>query len=85
VPDGKRSELEGLLEPALYAALWRYCLSLAPTREDAEDLLHETLVQALLRLGQLRERSSFETWVFSIAHRRFLNLRPTTSPRATPA
>ncbi len=73
--------LEALLAGEPYRALWRYCRSLAPTREDAEDLLQECLATALLKLAQLRDPLAFRGWIFTVARRCFLDLRRTCSWR----
>lgn len=47
----------------LFAAL----MTMVPTREDAEDLTQETLVQAFRKLGSFEGRSSLLTWMHRIA------------------
>ncbi len=73
--------LEALLAGEPHRALWRYCRSLAPTREDAEDLLQECLATALLKLALLRDPLAFRGWIFTVARRCFLDLRRTRSWR----
>jgi RNA polymerase sigma-70 factor, ECF subfamily len=55
-----------LVEPCL-DALYAYCLSLSARREDAEDLLQETLLRALRGRHRLRDRQRVRAWLFSIA------------------
>lgn len=47
----------------LFAAL----MTMVPSREDAEDLTQETLVQAFRKLGSFEGRSSLLTWMHRIA------------------
>ena len=68
-----RRRFDDLLTDDIYSLAWRYCARLCSTREDAEDLLQESLLQALRRLASLRENESFKSWLLSIVHRRFLD------------
>ena len=38
---------DGLLTDGIYSLAWRYCARLCRTREDAEDLLQDSLLQAV--------------------------------------
>ncbi|MCC7477852.1 sigma-70 family RNA polymerase sigma factor [bacterium] len=67
--------LEDLLSQSVYDCAWRYCCLLAANRQDAEDLLHDSLVLALQRLDQLRDDAGFRGWLLSIIRSRFLNTR----------
>jgi RNA polymerase sigma-70 factor (ECF subfamily) len=40
---------------------------MAPTAEDAEDILQETMLKAIDKIDQFRGDSSFGTWLYSIA------------------
>ena len=64
---------DGLLTDGIYSLAWRYCARLCRTREDAEDLLQDSLLQALRRLDSLREDDAFRSWLLSIVHRRFID------------
>ncbi len=66
---------EELLSEQAYNSAWRYCCLLCACREDAEDLLQDSLVHALQRLGQLRDSAGFRGWLLSIVRSRFLNTR----------
>jgi len=68
----KVTEFEQALTPEAYKAAWRYAWRLADCREDAEDLLQESLVNALKAFHQLRDRSSFKAWLLSIVRRNHL-------------
>lgn len=48
--------------------LYRYALTLTRNREDAEDLVSDTLVRALERQESFREDSSLATWLHRIMH-----------------
>lgn len=62
-----------LVDEALFAQLWRQASRLALCREDAEDLLQETLITAFQRFGQLRDKSKLRRWIHSILRSKFLN------------
>ena len=65
----KVTEFESALTPEAYKAAWRYAWRLADCREDAEDLLQESLVNALRAFHQLRDPSNFKAWLLSIVRR----------------
>lgn len=71
----QRRYFEQLLSDQAYSSAWRYCCLLAPCRQDAEDLLQDSLVHALQRLDHLRDEASFRGWLLSIVRSRFLNSR----------
>lgn len=54
-------------------ALLRYLRRMTGHGELAEDLLHETFVQAMRGLGQLQQANSPRAWLFSIARHLGLN------------
>ncbi len=62
-------------------ALLRYLRGLTGRPDAAEDLLHDTFVQALKGLEQLRRADSPRAWLFSIA--RHLGLNAVSRRRAT--
>ena len=68
-----RRRFDLLLTDGIYSLAWRFCARLCNTREDAEDLLQDSLLQALRRLDSLREDDAFRSWLLSIVHRRFLD------------
>lgn len=67
-------------------ALYGYCLHLAHNQSDAEDLLQETLINALRGHGRLRDAERVRPWLFTIAtnawrdRQRARSRRPTTVP-----
>lgn len=50
------------------AALRRYARSLVRNPDDAEDLVHDTLVRALERRSTFRSGGSIRNWLMSILH-----------------
>lgn len=59
-------EFERALTPQVYQRAWRYACWLSRTREQAEDLLQESLVKALRCFGQLQSTASFKSWLLKI-------------------
>lgn len=47
--------------------LYGYCVRLASSPTDAEDLLQETLLRAMRAFGSLRDRDRVKGWLFAIA------------------
>jgi RNA polymerase sigma-70 factor (ECF subfamily) len=64
---------------ACVPALHRYASALLHSREDGEDLVHDTLVQALDRLHTRRGDGDIRAWLFAIMHNLFI----TQTRRAT--
>ena len=54
-------------------ALRRYALTLTRNRDDAEDLVHDTLVRAIERQHQFRPGLSLRPWLLSILHNGFVD------------
>ncbi len=63
---GDHEALQALLQP-LHPRLWAYLLKAVGDPHDAEDLLQETYVRVLRKIGRFRPSGSFESWVFTIA------------------
>lgn len=59
--------------------VYRLCLRLLKSAEEAEDMAQETLIRALRALPQFREEAALATWVYRIAlnvcHSRLLYLK----------
>ena len=55
--------------------LLRYANRMTPDRQNAEDVVQETLLAAWKGLPRFGFQSSFRTWVFSIAHRKIIDIR----------
>ncbi len=54
-------------------ALYRTALRLTRRKEDAEDLLQETLLKALKKFHQLADQSKVRAWLFQILVNNFYN------------
>lgn len=67
--------------------VYRYLLGLTGDHLDAEDLLQETFVAAVIGLPRFAGRSSVSTWLLAIARRRYLMFlrRARRRPRTVPA
>jgi len=63
----REERFQRLIDADVYSALWRWCCRLSAQREDAEDLLQETLALAYQRLPQLRDEAVVKGWLFAIA------------------
>ncbi len=50
-----------------HARVARACRGMTGAAEDAEDLHHDALVEAYIKLGQLRDPARFAAWVVAIA------------------
>lgn len=61
-----------LLEPQK-AKLWRFCLSISKTRDNALDLLQDSLEKAFLHFDQVKAPEAFLSYLFTIATR--LNIK----------
>ncbi len=61
--------------------LWRFCITVSPTYEDAKDLLQDTIETAYKEFDKLKESRTFLSWMFSIAsrlnHARFVKRKRT--------
>lgn len=55
-------------------AFTRYCHGLTGSREDARDLVGDTVLVALENFEKLRKKESFKAWLFGIAHRLTLHV-----------
>lgn len=59
-------EFERALTSQVYQRAWRYACWLSRTREQAEDLLQESLVRALRGFNQLQSKARFKCWLLKI-------------------
>ncbi len=55
------------------AGLRRYAFALTGSRQDAEDLVQETLTRAIAAAGSFRQIGSLRAWLFSIMHNVFIS------------
>ena len=58
-----------------YEPLYRFAFSLTRTEADASDLTQQTFYIWATKGHQLRDRSKVKSWLFTILHREFLNIR----------
>lgn len=58
----------------LQGKLRNYAYLLFPQKEDAEDLLQETLLKALENRERYHENMNFKGWLYTIMHNTFVNI-----------
>ncbi len=63
-----QSQLVGLRHQLYY-----FALSLTHDRDDAMDLLQESMLRALTYLDKFRENTDFKAWVYTIMKNTFIN------------
>lgn len=63
---GDANAFEELVK-AYYPSVLNFSYRLLGNRADAEDVTQEVFLRAALKLASLKDRSAFETWLFSIA------------------
>jgi RNA polymerase sigma-70 factor (ECF subfamily) len=71
-----RTELEArfeLLARAHYPQIFRVAYRLCGTREEAEDLVQEALVEAFESFGRFTSGSHFDRWVFRIMRNTYID------------
>lgn len=56
-----------------YAMLYRYMLKVTMHKAMAEDLVQETMLKAIERIGTFKAKSKFSTWLISIATRLYMD------------
>ena len=61
----EQATYEALIEPC-WDALWRYAYRTTGNRDDAEDLLSETLMEGFRSFAQFRGDTSFVRWMYRI-------------------
>lgn len=54
--------------------LLSYALLMFPAKEDAEDLIQETLLKALENKDKYNENVNFKGWLYTIMHNTFVNI-----------
>lgn len=57
-----------LLEP-IHNKLEHYCLAITGNREDAKDLMSESILQTYLRIDDLKDADKFPNYIFRVAKR----------------
>ncbi|MFR5266742.1 RNA polymerase sigma factor [Clostridium sp.] len=53
--------------------VYRYLLFLTRSKDDAEDLMHESFIVAIKNIGKFKGQCSLSTWLYSIARNLYLN------------
>ena len=69
--DDAMTELSGL-EPCI-PALRRYSMTLLRDRSEADDLVQDTLVRAIDRIGTRKAEGDTRAWLFAIMHNLFVS------------
>jgi RNA polymerase sigma-70 factor (ECF subfamily) len=68
VTRAKQEEFLALLEP-VYDRLWRFALATARNRDDANDLMSETILATYERFHTIRNTQAFTSFLFTVATR----------------
>jgi len=63
------------------AALYRYCLTLSGNRDDADDLLQNTLIKGYLKREAFLGQGSMIGWLCGIARNEYFDIHRTSSRR----
>lgn len=79
----RQSLFSALLTPQLHEQAWRYASRLARSREDAEDLLQESLTAAYNKLHQLQQPGMFRSWLLTIIRNQNIKLARRQPPGFT--
>ncbi|MBB3112170.1 RNA polymerase sigma-70 factor (ECF subfamily) [Paenibacillus phyllosphaerae] len=69
---GDEQALAGLLRDN-YTILYRYLLKVTMHKAMAEDLVQETMLRAIERIGTFKGKSKFSTWLITIATRLYMD------------
>ena len=77
--DGNFEAFERLVE-RYKLPLWNYVYGLTGNREDANDVVQQTLIQLYRSLPTLKDRLQFRPWLFRIARNKYLDYRRTSLP-----
>lgn len=58
---------------SLKSVLYRFALSLSRDKDDAEDLLQDTMFKTLTHREKFKMNKNFKSWVFTIMKNEFIN------------
>ncbi len=72
VKENKKTTFQELLMPEL-GALFRTALRMTRKREDAEDLVQETIVKSFAAFERFERGTNFRAWIFKILTNTFIN------------
>ncbi len=53
--------------------VYRKCISMLKNKEDAQDLSHDILVKAFLKISSFEGNSSFSTWIYAITYNKCID------------
>ncbi|QHT62903.1 RNA polymerase sigma factor SigY [Paenibacillus lycopersici] len=56
-----------------YGMLYKYMLKITMNKAMAEDLVQDTMLRAIERIGSFQRKSKFSTWLIAIATRRYID------------
>lgn len=70
----------GLVIERYHQAVYRYAYRLTGSQADAEDLTQQTFLIAQQKLGQLRDESKVDRWLFAVLRSRFAKNRSRRGP-----
>lgn len=68
--ENERAELFTELYSGVYKELYRFALGYLGNKEDAEDAVQDTAVEAFKGMEKLKDLSSFKSWIFVILVRK---------------
>lgn len=57
----------------VYPRLWRYCIALTRSQDLADDLAQNVCARALEKAHLFKPGTHFDRWIFTIAHRLWIN------------
>lgn len=69
-PDDRQRRFMELLRP-VHRPLEKYILSMTRDRDDAQDLLQDTILTAWQHFDDIRDHAAFKSYLFTIASNRF--------------
>lgn len=62
------SKIEFLkLYETIHESFYRFCRAISGSREDAEDLVNDSLLNVLESFDKIRDKSAFKSYLFSVA------------------
>lgn len=65
-----------------HQALYRYCLSITGSPEDAADALQATMAKALQAIGGQEQAGALKAWLYRIAHNESISVLRARKPQA---
>ena len=65
--DNSKQEHFFKLYTPIHEPLYRFCRAIAGNKEDAEDLINDTVLAAFERINKLKDTRAFKSYIYSIA------------------